>query len=85
MWFVYILLCADDSYYIGITDNVAKRFETHLKGKGGAYTRSHKPKSIIYIEECPNRSTALKREIQLKKLSKIQKKMIVLSNLSNNL
>ena len=77
MWFVYILLCSDNSFYIGISNNVQKRFTEHQNGKGGAYTRSHKPIKLIYQEQCPDKSAALKREIQLKKLTKAQKKALI--------
>jgi putative endonuclease len=51
MWFVYILLCADQSLYTGTTNDVAARFAAHLNGKGAKYTRSHKPVKIVYQEK----------------------------------
>jgi len=79
MWFVYILLCSDNSYYIGISNNVQSRFIQHQNGKGGAYTRSHRPIKIVYQEQYLDKSTALKRESQLKKLTKAEKKNLVKS------
>lgn len=66
MWFVYILLCSKKTLYTGITNNLEKRFSDHQSGKGGRYTRSHKPVKLIYQEICKNKSEALKREIQIK-------------------
>lgn len=77
MWFIYILLCIDGSYYIGSSNNVNKRFQDHLNGKGGRYTRSHKPLKLIYQEEFSIKSDALKREAELKKWSKAKKQELV--------
>lgn len=73
MYFVYILKCQDGSFYTGSTNNIEKRFKNHLAGKGGKYTRSHKPIKIIYKESFKNKSNALKREAQIKKLTKKEK------------
>ncbi|OGK64695.1 hypothetical protein A2313_04350 [Candidatus Roizmanbacteria bacterium RIFOXYB2_FULL_41_10] len=77
MWYLYILLCRDNSYYTGISNNVDQRFKDHLKGRGGAYTRSHPPLKLIYKEKCVDKSTALKRELQIKKWSKAKKKALI--------
>lgn len=66
MWFVYILLCSDQSLYTGSTNNLEKRFKDHERGKGGSYTRSHLPVKIIYSEKLESKSTALKREAEIK-------------------
>lgn len=73
MYYVYLLECADKSIYTGITTDVKRRFEEHKTKKGGGYTRSHKAKRIVYAEEQPNRSAALKREAEIKKLPRSQK------------
>ena len=73
MYFVYLLLCSDKSLYTGIAKDPQQRFLQHLKGLGGAYTRSHPPLKIVYLETCPNKSSALKRESQIKKMSRIEK------------
>jgi putative endonuclease len=78
MWYVYILLCADGSLYTGSTNDVEKRFKTHLAGKGGAYTRSHKPVKIVYQETLSTKSEALKRELEIKSWTR-GKKIVVLS------
>lgn len=73
MWYIYILLCEDGSFYTGASNNPQKRFQDHKNGKGGAYTRSHKPIKILYTEELSSKSEALKREIQIKGWSKGKK------------
>lgn len=74
MWFIYILLCQGGSLYTGITKDVEKRLNEHKSGRGGAYTRSHRPLRIIYTEQAESRSAALKREAEIKHWSR-QKKM----------
>ncbi len=73
MYFVYILLCADGTLYTGITTDIERRFLEHKEGKGGHYTSARKPVKILYTEEHKNRSSALKREAEIKKLSKEKK------------
>jgi len=73
MWFVYILLCEDDSFYTGYSNNPQKRFSDHKNGKGGKYTRSHKPVKQIYLEKVTTKSEALKREWQIKGWSRSKK------------
>lgn len=73
MWFVYILLCDDGSLYTGSSNNPSQRFLDHKNGKGGRYTRLHKPLKIIYVEQFPTKSEALKREMQIKGWSRLQK------------
>jgi len=77
MWFVYILICVDNSFYTGISNNPNQRFIDHKNGKGGRYTRSHKPIKIIYLEKLPNKSAALKRERQIKGWSRNKKIQIL--------
>ena len=82
MWFVYVLLCQDNSFYTGASNNLQKRFIDHKNGKGGHYTKSHKPVKLIYSEQFPTHSQALKRESEIKswnrkkkiKLLKLKKK-----------
>ncbi len=73
MWYVYILLCKDGSFYTGSSNDVERRFLVHLSGKGSKYTRSHKPIKIVYQEELPTKSVALKRELEIKAWSREQK------------
>ena len=78
-WFVYTVRCRDGSLYTGITTDLARRIKTHNTGQGGAYTRSRKPVRLVFRELQPTRSSALKREAQIKRWSreeKIQKLLI---------
>lgn len=77
MYFVYILLCSDKSLYTGSTNNIEKRFEDHLKGRGAKYTKSHKPIKVVYQEKFESKSEALKREAQIKKLTKKEKNNLI--------
>lgn len=73
MWFVYVILCEDGSFYCGATNNLKKRFLDHQSGKGGHYTRSHKPVKLIYSEQFKTKSEALKKEFEIKSWSREQK------------
>jgi len=77
MWFVYMIVCKDGSYYIGSSNDVERRFKDHLSGKGGRYTRSHKPQKLVYKEELTTKSEALKREAQLKKWTRAKKEALI--------
>jgi putative endonuclease len=77
MYYIYIILCSDGSFYTGSTNNIEKRFRDHLLGKGARYTRSHKPVKIIYREKFSTKSGALKREAEIKKLSRVKKEVLV--------
>ena len=72
-WKVYILRCRDGSLYTGITTDVQKRFAAHQAGKGAKYTRGRGPLQLLYTEDCGDHSTALKREIEIKALSREDK------------
>lgn len=78
MWYVYILLCKDKSLYTGISNNPQKRFIDHKNGKGGRYTRPHKPSRIIHLERYQNKSDALKRENEIKSWSREKKIKILI-------
>lgn len=76
-WFVYILECKNGSYYTGIAKDVEKRLKMHIEGSGAKYTRANPPKGVIYSEKCVNMNAALKRESQIKKMSRKRKEKIV--------
>jgi putative endonuclease len=78
-YYVYILECTDRSLYTGITTDLKRRFAEHKKGKGAHYTASHPPRKIVYQEKLPTRSAALKREAQIKKLSRQEKLAVIKS------
>lgn len=79
-YFVYMLRCGDDTLYTGSTDDVARRLAVHQSGKGAKYTRSRHPLTLVYREECPDKSAALKREAAIKKLSRKQKWELIQKN-----
>lgn len=79
-YFTYILKCADDTLYTGYTDNVEKRVFVHNSGKGAKYTRARLPVSLLYFEEFQSKSDALKREAQIKKLSRTKKLELIEKN-----
>jgi len=75
MWFVYIVRCADNSLYTGITTDVERRIEEHNTNNkiGSKYTRIKRPVILVYKEEALSRSEALKREREIKSLSHKEK------------
>ncbi len=82
-WFVYFLRCNDNSLYAGITTDINRRLHQHNHTKLGAkYTRSKRPVTLAFIETASNKSTASKREYQLKNLTKNQKERLVKSYLT---
>ena len=72
-WFVYIIKCVDGSLYTGTTNDLEARFEKHKSGKGAKYTRSHKPKKIVFFEKCDNKIVAQKKERGIKNLTREEK------------
>ena len=72
-YFVYLLECSDNSLYCGYTDDLEKREKVHNSGKGAKYTKSRLPVRLVYSEKFDNKSDAMKREAQIKKLSRIKK------------
>ena len=76
-WCVYMLLCDDNTIYTGITNDLKKRFENHISGKGAKYLRGRKPLEIVYKENFRNRSMATKREMEIKKLNRRKKEALI--------
>ena len=73
-YFVYILECNDNTLYTGITTDLKKRLDEHNNSsKGAKYTKSRRPVTLVYQEPSENRSTASKREYNIKKLTRKQK------------
>jgi len=77
MYSCYILRCVDGSYYCGISNNVTRRILVHNSGKGSKYVRSRLPAILVYEEECGSKSNALKRERQIKHMSRQQKILLI--------
>jgi UV DNA damage endonuclease len=78
-WFVYIVRCADDSLYTGITKDIPRRLTQHNAGTASRYTRSRLPVALVYQEPQENQSLALKREAVIKKFSRPQKELLIQS------
>ena len=76
-WFVYILRCADDTLYTGITKDLTRRCDQHNAGTASRYTRSRLPVVMVYEEPQATRSLALKRELAIKALSRQQKELLI--------
>lgn len=77
-WFVYFLRCNDNSLYAGITTDIERRLHQHNHSKLGAkYTRAKRPVTLAFIETAPDKSSASKREYQLRKLQKKEKELLV--------
>jgi putative endonuclease len=72
-WHVYIIKCSDETLYTGIAKDLNKRLEVHNSKKGAKYTRGRTPVRLIYAEPHPDRSSAGKREMEIKKLSRSEK------------
>lgn len=77
MYFVYVLQCKDGSLYTGITTDLARRLAEHTSGKGAKYTRGKKVGAIVYSERKRNRSTASKREAEIKSWTRAEKLNLV--------
>jgi putative endonuclease len=73
VWWLYVLLCANDRLYVGIARNVDLRFQVHRAGKGAFYTRLNAPVRILARQAQPSRSAALKAEYALKRQTRQQK------------
>jgi putative endonuclease len=76
-FFTYILRCSDGSYYVGITEDLALRVETHNAGKGSTWTKSRRPVALVYFEEFDSLAECLRRENQLKGWSWTKKDALV--------
>lgn len=74
---VYILECADGTFYTGIATNLEKRLEEHRNGVGAKYTRARGVKRIRYSEQCADKGSALRRELQIKQLSRAEKILLL--------
>lgn len=72
-WVCYLLQCADNTLYCGITNDLDKRLTAHNAGEGAKYTRGRTPVKLRYCEPCADKSAALKREREIKALSRAEK------------
>ena len=76
-WYIYILRCGDGTLYTGITDDIPRRLAAHRAGKGAKYTRGRGPLELAYTEEAPDKSAALRREIEIKRLKRAEKEALI--------
>ena len=74
--FVYMVRCADGTLYTGYARDPARRAEVHNTGRGAKYTAKRRPVTLVYSEECSSRSDALRREYQVKSLTKAAKEAL---------
>jgi putative endonuclease len=77
MYYCYILRCSDDTLYTGVTTDLARRIDEHNAGLGSRYTAYRKPVRLVWKEEHPNRSSAQKREAEIKRWSRRQKEEMI--------
>ncbi len=76
-WHLYILKCADATFYTGVTKDITRRLGEHNAKKGARYTRTRTPVRLVYQESCASRSAALTRECAVKALSRAQKEKLL--------
>ena len=76
-YLVYILRCGDGTLYTGCTNDLSRRLAAHNAGKGAKYTRSRRPVELVYREEVPDKSAALRREAAIKGLSRGEKLALI--------
>lgn len=76
-WFCYLLRCADDTLYCGITNDLEKRLAAHNAGTASKYTRTRAPVELVFAESSADKSAALKREMQIKRLTRAKKLALV--------
>ena len=75
--FCYIVECADGTYYTGWAVDPERRVAMHNKGRGAKYTKMRLPVQLVYVEEQPDLSTALKREIAIKRMTRARKRKLI--------
>jgi predicted GIY-YIG superfamily endonuclease len=79
-YFIYILKCADDSFYVGYTSSLDDRINAHNEGKGALYTAKRRPVKLVYSEQLKDQKSAIRRERQLKGWSKAKKQALINGN-----
>lgn len=76
-FYCYILECADGTYYTGWTVDPQRRVATHNRGRGARYTSTRCPVKLVYVEELPDRKSAMKREIAIKRMKRGMKRKLI--------
>lgn len=77
--YVYILHCADNTYYTGWTTDIQNRIKNHNTGKGAKYTKNRRPVKLVHLEEFETKSQALKREYEIKQFTRKEKEELIQS------
>lgn len=86
LYTLYLLRCSDGTLYTGITTDLKRRINEHnTSDKGAKYTRSRRPCVVVYNEQLQSKSTALKREIAIKKMPRAKKEALLLNSTCNML
>jgi putative endonuclease len=75
--YCYIVECADGTYYTGWAVDPERRAAVHNKGRGARYTRTRLPVKLVYVEPQPDRTTAMKREIAIKRMDRARKRKLI--------
>ena len=78
-WSVYIILCSDKTLYTGITTDIERRLKEHSSNNGAKYFRGRSPEKVMYLEGGHNKSTASKRELYIKSLTRREKEQLIQS------
>ena len=81
-WQVYMILCSDDTLYTGITTDLQRRFGQHASGRGAKYFRGRQPVQAIYQESGHTRSSAGRREAEIKTLARAEKRILISSGMN---
>ncbi len=76
-FFCYILECTDGTYYTGWTTDPQRRLRQHNHGSGARYTRYRRPVRLVYVEEQPDRGSAMRREVQIKRMRREKKERLI--------
>ena len=82
--YCYIVECADGTYYTGWAVDPQKRVAMHNKGRGARYTRTRGPVKLVYVEELPDRKSAMKRETAIKRMNRGMKMKLVFGSTDVN-
>jgi putative endonuclease len=77
MNYTYILQCSDNTYYTGWTNDLEKRIDAHNSKKGAKYTKSRLPVTLVYYETFQSKEEAMRREWEIKRLSRSQKEALM--------
>jgi putative endonuclease len=76
-YYVYVLHCADDTFYTGYTTDVDRRVNEHEAGRGAKYTRGRTPVEVVHVESYASKSEAMSREYEIKQYSRAEKERLI--------